>query len=121
MKRDRVTIQWSFTRKQAGKKFWPQNYAVTVLVGITSMPDDRRDVQFIALLGADCYGEFLPILAISARVFQWRIRKRAKALASFGVTSRFNSLRARFGIHNRITSHVRPTNQTLPNRLRLGR
>jgi len=56
---------------------------LVVLVGtITSTPDDRSDVQFIALLAGGLLWGVLASIMLAARVFQWRIRKRAKAAAS---------------------------------------
>ena len=56
---------------------------IVALVGaITSTPDDRRDVQFIALLGGGLLWGILASITISARVCQWRIRKRAIPVAS---------------------------------------
>lgn len=55
---------------------------VAVLVGtVTSTPDDRRDVQFIALMVGGLLWGILASITIVARVFQWRIRRRAKAVA----------------------------------------
>jgi drug/metabolite transporter (DMT)-like permease len=53
---------------------------VVVLVGtITSTPDDRRDLQFIALLvGGVLWGSF----TIAARILQWKIRRKAKVVLS---------------------------------------
>jgi hypothetical protein len=54
-----------------------------VLVGIiTSTPDDRRDLQFVALLVGGLLWGLLASITISARVFQWRIRKRAAVVTS---------------------------------------
>jgi hypothetical protein len=56
---------------------------LVVLVGtITSTPDDRRDVQFKALLAGGLLWGFLASITIAARVFQWRILRRAKVAAS---------------------------------------
>jgi hypothetical protein len=56
---------------------------LVVLVGtITSTPDDRRDLQFIALLAGGWLWGILGSITIAARVFQWRIRRRAKVAES---------------------------------------
>ena len=56
---------------------------LVVLVGtITSTPDDRRDVQFIALLAGGLFWGILSSITIAARLFQWRICRRAKLAES---------------------------------------
>ena len=52
------------------------------LVGlITSTPDDRRDVQFLLLIGGGLLWGFLAAITLTARVLQWRILKRSSQLA----------------------------------------
>jgi hypothetical protein len=56
---------------------------VAVLVGtVMSTPDDRRDVHFIALMADGLLWGILASIMIAARIFQWRIRRRAKAAES---------------------------------------
>ena len=56
---------------------------LVVLVGtITSTPDDQRDLQFVALLVGGLLWGLLASITISARVFQWRIRKRTAVVTS---------------------------------------
>jgi hypothetical protein len=50
---------------------------VATLIGIvTSTPDDRRDVQFLALIAGGVLWGILAGTTVTARVLQWRIRKR---------------------------------------------
>jgi hypothetical protein len=47
------------------------------LVGlITSTPDDRRDVQFLVLIGGGLLWGLLAAITLTARVLQWRTLKR---------------------------------------------
>jgi hypothetical protein len=51
---------------------------VATIVGIlTSTPDDRRDVNFLAFLAGGFLWGIIAALAIAARFLQWRLRKRA--------------------------------------------
>jgi len=50
---------------------------VATLVGIlTSTPDDRRDIDFLALVAGGLLWGVLAALTIAARFLQWRLRKR---------------------------------------------
>jgi len=52
------------------------------LVGlITSTPDDRRDVQFLVLIGGGLLWGLLAAITLTARFLQWRILKRSSQLA----------------------------------------
>jgi hypothetical protein len=56
---------------------------VALLIGtVMSTPDDRRDVHFIALMAGGLLWGMLATITIAARIFQWRIRRRAKATES---------------------------------------
>jgi hypothetical protein len=49
---------------------------VATLVGIlTSTPDDRRDIDFLALIAGGLLWGVLAALTIAARLLQWRLRK----------------------------------------------
>lgn len=51
------------------------------LVGlITSTPDDRRDVQFLVLIGGGLLWGFLAGITLTARSLQWRVLKRSSQL-----------------------------------------
>lgn len=51
---------------------------LATLVGIiTSTPDDRRDVQFLALIAGGSIWGILASFTVIARILQWRILKRA--------------------------------------------
>jgi di/tricarboxylate transporter len=55
---------------------------LATLIGIvTSTPDDRRDVQFLALVAGGLLWGILAAITVTARVFQWRILKRNGLLA----------------------------------------
>jgi hypothetical protein len=54
----------------------------TVVGAITSTPDDRSDIKFIALLAGGMLWGVLAGTMIIARIFQWRIRRGTKSLAS---------------------------------------
>jgi len=49
---------------------------------ITSTPDDRRDLQFLALVAGGLLWGILATFTITARIFQWRIRKRGAVVLS---------------------------------------
>ena len=50
---------------------------VATLVGIlTSTPDDRRDIYFLALIAGGLLWGILAAFTIAARFLQWRLRKR---------------------------------------------
>jgi hypothetical protein len=56
---------------------------IVVLVGtVTTTPDDRRDLQFIALLVGGLLWGVLAGLTIAARILQWRIRRKAEPVPS---------------------------------------
>jgi hypothetical protein len=56
---------------------------IVVLVGtVTTTPDDRRDLQFIALLVGGLLWGVLAGLTIAVRILQWRIRRKAEPVPS---------------------------------------
>jgi hypothetical protein len=56
---------------------------VAMLVGIiTSTPDDRRDLQFLALVAGGLLWGVLATFTVTARIFQWRIHKRGRVVPS---------------------------------------
>jgi Tfp pilus assembly protein PilN len=56
---------------------------IAVLVGtLTSTPDDRRDLQFVALLVGGLLWGVLASLTIVARILQWKIQRRAEVVPS---------------------------------------
>jgi hypothetical protein len=56
---------------------------IVVLVGtVTTTPDDRRDLQFIALLVGGLLWGVLASLTIAARIVQWRIRRKTEVVPS---------------------------------------
>ena len=55
---------------------------IAMLAGlVTSTPDDRRDLQFVALMVGGMLWGILAGITITARVLQWKIRKK-EALVS---------------------------------------
>ena len=57
---------------------------IVVLVGrLTSTPDDRPDLQFVALLVGGLLWGVLASLTIVARILQWKIRTRSDVVPSF--------------------------------------
>jgi hypothetical protein len=57
--------------------------AIVVLVGtLTSTPDDRRDLQLVALLVGGLLWGVLASLTIMGRILQWKIRRRAEVVPS---------------------------------------
>jgi len=66
---------------------------VVAIVGtLTSTPDDRHDVNFLAFLAGGVLWGIIAGIAITARFLQWRLRKRSNlpALACRGKPSFFN-------------------------------
>lgn len=56
---------------------------IVVLVGtIMSTPDDRRDLQFVALLVGGFLWGVLASLTLAARILQWKILRRAEIVPS---------------------------------------
>lgn len=52
---------------------------IAMLIGITTTtPDDRADLQFMALMAGGCLWGILASLTLAARFMQWRILKRAE-------------------------------------------
>ena len=53
-------------------------FGVVTLVGIlTSTPDDRRDIDFLALIAGGLLWGILAVFTLAARFLQWRLMKRS--------------------------------------------